>query len=210
LGQGEPERYEMTSIVPKPLIGSPFPLRFRARGALINALFGTVFMFEGLIFGGIATPVWLVTIALPAVLIIGRAAIQMKTLRNQVRSSADLQSWKAIAIPFWIDTAAEWLLVAGGVIVLARLRRYGLIPQWVALIVGLHYFPLGKLFNTRRFYALGLALVLVALGSLLLPAGNIRNVVACMGAGLCLWTTAVVSLATWPVPPQPQIDATSS
>jgi hypothetical protein len=184
----------MVNNIPKSSTDSPIQLRLRIRGALINALFGTTFMFEGIFFGGIATPVWLVTIAISSVLIVAWAASHLKTLQNHISSPVDRQLWEAIAVPFWIDTTAEWLLVAGGVIALARLRRYDLIPQWVTLIVGLHYLPLAKLFRTKRFYALGLALVLVSLGSLLLPIGNSRTIAACMGAGLCLWTTSVVSL----------------
>jgi hypothetical protein len=38
------------------------------------------------------------------------------------------------------------------------------------------------------------ALVPAALGSLLIPVGNLRAITALAGSGLCLWATAVVIL----------------
>ena len=110
-------------------------------------------------------------------------------------SAADRERWASIAPLFWIDTAAEWVLGAGAVITLAHMGRYSLIPQFLGVIIGLHFLPLAKLLAAPRYYIMGTAIVVCVLASLLVPEGSVRNVIACAGIGLPMWVTAVVILS---------------
>lgn len=96
---------------------------------------------------------------------------------------------------FWIDTAAEWALGAAAVFTLAHFGRYPLIPQFLGVIIGLHFLPLAKILRAPRYYLMGTAMVLCVLASLLIPEGSLRNVIACAGIGLPMWITAVAILS---------------
>ena len=101
----------------------------------------------------------------------------------------------SIAPLFWIDTAAEWVLGAGAVVTLAHFGRYALIPQFLGVIIGLHFLPLAWILRAPRYYTMGTAIILCVFASLLIPEGSIRNVIACAGIGLPMWITAVVILS---------------
>jgi len=170
-------------------------LKGRARGALICAVFGSAWMFWTAAFVSTVLELSLALVTVIAFLIGGWAVLRVRAARRYKDSAADRERWVSIAPWFWIDTSAEWILGAGAVIALAHLGRYALIPQFLGVIIGLHFLPLARLLRAPRYYIMGSAIVLCVLASLLIPDGSIRNVVACAGIGLPLWVTAVVILA---------------
>lgn len=137
----------------------------------------------------------MVLVTVMTVLIGVPAVMHVRTARRYADSVADRERWASIAPLFWIDTAAEWVLAAGAVIALAHFRRYSLIPQFLGVIIGLHFLPLARLLRAPRYYIMGTAMILCALASVLVPEGEIRNVIACAGIGLRMWVTAVVILS---------------
>lgn len=88
----------------------------------------------------------------------------------------------------------EWGLIGGVVFTLAQISRFDLIPQALGVIVGLHYLPLGKIFRAQQYYWTGAVMVAAALGSLLIPRGQIRNIAGCAGVGLTLWVSCCAIL----------------
>jgi hypothetical protein len=64
----------------------------------------------------------------------------------------------------------------------------------VMLIVGLHFFPLARLFSYRPHHVTGAALVLLALIYPFAGSGPL-DPIGCIGAGLILWGAAVFGLA---------------
>ena len=169
-------------------------LKGRMRGALICGFFGAVWMFEGLYFGGIATPVWLTVIGMLTVAIVAWPVIRIRSLAGGSYSAADRERWAAVAVPYWINTAIEWLLCTAAAIWLTHIHRYALIPQCVGAIIGLHFLPLARMFKSPLYYWTGAAMVLGGLASLAMHAGHIRNIAACGVDGLSLWVTAAVIL----------------
>lgn len=169
-------------------------LKGRMRGALICGFFGAVWMFEGLYFGGMATPVWLTLIGTLTVAMVAWPVIRIRSLAGGSYSAADRERWAAVAVPYWINTAIEWLLCTAAAIWLAHIHRYALIPQCVGAIIGLHFLPLARMFKLPLYYWTGAAMVLGDLASLAIHAGHIRNIAACGVDGLSLWVTAAVIL----------------
>jgi hypothetical protein len=169
-------------------------LKGRAKGALICAVFGSLWMFWTAAFAPARTAS-LAVVALMTILISGWAMSRVRRARRYQDSDADRKRWASIAPLFWIDTAVEWMLGAGAVIVLAHLGRYPLIPQFLGVIIGLHFLPLAKILSARRYYIMGTAIVVCVLASLLVPEGNIRTVIACAGIGLPMWVTAAAILS---------------
>lgn len=75
------------------------------------------------------------------------------------------------------------------------------IPAAVALIVGLHFFPLARLFRMPLYYFTGAALCVVSAATMILaPLLNSSDAVwfalPGLGSGLVLWTTGVVLAVT--------------
>jgi hypothetical protein len=170
-------------------------LKGRARGALICALGGSAWMFWAAVFASTARTASLVLVTVMMILIGGWAVSRVRAARRYADSAADRERWASIAPLFWIDTAAEWALGAGAVVTLAHFGRYSLIPQFLGVIIGLHFLPLAKLFRAPRYYIMGTAMILCVLASFLAPEGSIRAVTACAGIGLPMWVTAVVILS---------------
>lgn len=128
-----------------PLTSCGARLKGRARGALICAVSGSAWMFWAAAFAPTARNASLVLVTVMTVLIGVPAVMHVRTARRYADSVADRERWASIAPLFWIDTAAEWVLAAGAVIALARFRRYSLIPQFLGVIIGLHFLPLASL-----------------------------------------------------------------
>jgi hypothetical protein len=177
-------------------------MKGRARGALICGFFGAVFMFEALYFGRIAKPLWLTIITVFTVVFVGWPVIQLRSLHHLPYSDADRQRWAAIAVPYWTDFVIEWLLCAGAAIWLGHINRYNLMPQFLGVIIGLHFLPLAKIFKAPIYYATGIAMVLGVLATLVIPAGHVRNIVACGVNGLSLWLTAAFNLFRYRLSPK--------
>jgi hypothetical protein len=183
------------SAIRSPVVSSGARLKGRARGALICALFGSAWMFWTAAFVQTARNTSLALVAVATVFIGGWAVSRVRVARRYEDSAADRERWASIAPLFWIDTAAEWVLGAGAVIALAHFRRYALIPQFLGIIIGLHFLPLAKLLRAPRYYIMGTAIILCVLASLLIPEGSIRNVIGCAGIGLPMWITAAAILS---------------
>jgi len=77
-----------------------------------------------------------------------------------------------------------------------RLHFDAYIPSAITLIVGLHMFPLAKLFHYAQHYVTGTVLVGWALASAVFVPVNEMQGTAALGTGIILWASAVVSLAT--------------
>jgi hypothetical protein len=83
-----------------------------------------------------------------------------------------------------VAPCSRWLVIGS----------YSLIPQFLGVIIGLHFLPLAKLLRAPRYYVMGTAMILCVLASLLIPESSIRNVIVCAGIGLPMWITAVAIL----------------
>ena len=90
---------------------------------------------------------------------------------------------------FQIVLALEWIPILVAVIIFNRIRRPDFILPTIALIVGLHFIPLARVFGVSLYYASGVAIVVVAIAGFVSkpPA---RQAIACIGSGGVLWGTA--------------------
>jgi hypothetical protein len=104
---------------------------------------------------------------------------------------------------FGLVVGIEVALAAIGAAVLARRRRSELIPAWVALVVGVHLFPVALLVRSPLIAVTAVLVTLVALAAV--PLARSRSVavsaVTGLGAGTVLLAAALWSLAgalLWP------------
>jgi uncharacterized membrane protein (UPF0182 family) len=169
-------------------------LKGRMIGSVVCSTFGAVWMYQALYFGNIATPVWLTVISILTMVLIVCPVIQICSYSSLKKSDADRAFWAAIAKPYWINFAIEWVLCSVAAYWLAHSQRYDLIPHFLGVIIGVHFLPLGKLFRLPLYYATGAVMVVGVLATLAIPAGYVRNIAACGIDGLALWATAAVLL----------------
>jgi hypothetical protein len=93
---------------------------------------------------------------------------------------------------------AQWSACGVLVVVLNILQRGEWIVPGIMLIVGLHFFPLAKLFRYRAHYLTGSALVALASSYPLLAADGPASAVGPIGAALILWISAAGMLIRAP------------
>ena len=102
---------------------------------------------------------------------------------------------------FWLAFGAETAAISLIVAVALLLHCPHWIPPFVALAVGLHFFPLATLFQRPLYYVTGAALCLVCLGTIFFmpPQWGMRHMQgwqlsAGLGAGVVLWLSALAML----------------
>jgi len=69
-----------------------------------------------------------------------------------------------------------------------------LILPAIAVIVGLHFIPLARLFDFPLYYWTEAAMVFVAVASFAIGNAALRQAITCLGCGLSLWLTSAVLL----------------
>jgi hypothetical protein len=102
------------------------------------------------------------------------------------------------AIRFAVIVAIEVAAIFLGGPLLGHFHRQDLVPQWIDVVVGVHFLPLGKLFKLPLYYATALAILLSSLGSLLIPPGSLRSATSAGGTALALWISSLIILSMNP------------
>ena len=180
--------------------GSDALIRFRGRavGAIVCAGFGAYSMY------------WWTVAALPAAkrgwfyAIIAIPAIFVIWAISQLASFGTgpvpdgKRSRKFYAIRFGVIVAVEVAAILLGGPVLGHFQRADLIPQWIDVVVGVHFLPLGKLFKLPLYYATAVVITLSSLGSLLIAPGSLRLATNAGGTALALWITSLIILTRNP------------
>jgi hypothetical protein len=169
----------------------------RAIGALVFAVFGAAWLSLWLASTRHLTAVTgsgVVLVALALLLtgawVLRRAKQGPPTLRSlEDRARRRRQS----RVFHWVN-AGQWaaLILLGWLLPRLGYKQDG-IPAAV-VVVGLHLFPLAHLFTYRLLYLTGAAMIVWALGCLLLGHQPSLQVQAAMGAGIILWSTAAYAL----------------
>jgi len=90
--------------------------------------------------------------------------------------------------------AIQWAAVFIVAFTFGRLHLDAYVLSAITAIVGIHLFPLARLFRYPMHYVTGAALVLWASASVLLfPAEHLQGVTA-LGTGILLWASAALTL----------------
>jgi hypothetical protein len=153
--------------------------------------FGAVWLILGLALRqqlGAASIAWIAGAALTL------AAIGAQVLRRMESAPEVAENSNRKRTFHWIN-AGQWIAVFVVLTVLHRmdLDRYGVTA--IAGIVGLHLFPLARLFQNPLHYVTGSVLMAWAAGTLWrAPADALQSITA-LGTGAILWLSAGVTLA---------------
>ena len=171
-------------------------LEGRAIGALVLTGFAALWMLFAFRF--VKRFGWrtLLVIALITVGLCWGAARQIQRARQMPKSASSpvpTAAERETGREFQIVLALEWIPILAAVIIFNRIRRPDFILPTIALIVGLHFIPLARVFAVPLYCASGSAIVVVAIASFVSkpPA---RQAIACIGSGVALWVTAAAML----------------
>ena len=170
-------------------------MRGRAVGAIVCAGFGAyaLYWWTRAAIRGEQRP-WLGAIAVATAILVVWAIANLVSLRHAPRVALDKRQVRFYRIGYGLIVAIECAAISVGGPILGHFHRPELYGQWVGAVVGIHFFPLGKLFKLPLYYGTGAAISLAAFGSLLISPSPLRSVISAGGTGLALWITAVVIL----------------
>ncbi len=175
-----------------------------ARGAAIGALvltgFGGFWAFESVVNQPEARTWEYVAAGVTGALLAGLCVLRLVGASNLAEADDPALAARAgrrMGMSFGIIFGIEGLLIGAAAGALARAGRPLLIPVAIALIVGLHFFPLARVFQVRVYDLTGLLCVVAGLGSLLVPDGPARLVALGFAMTAVLWISATVVLVRY-------------
>jgi hypothetical protein len=167
------------------------------RGALIVAMFGTGWLGWGLsvakAFNGFTAPAFgFVTLLLIAcsIYVIHKGRL----LRKKYPAIMDSSGGQRILKQYFLIVLIEILAIAIVSIVASRLDRSDLAADLCAMIVGIHFLPLAKIFRAPNLAVLGYLIVLWSALCWVLFRSNALTISVSLGTGILLWGASVAAL----------------
>ncbi|CAM3405506.1 hypothetical protein PALU110988_20975 [Paenibacillus lupini] len=175
-----------------------------ASGVFFMALFGTLWAYTGIMgLQGWGLPLLLVIAIIMGVslFISGFSLIiASRQLTNQA-STTDVRLGKRTRLWFNLIFAAEGIAIAIAIAICNNTESTELIPLVIAIIVGVHFFPLAPLFQVKFYYWTGALLCLLPIViRLFVPAEftlgehqiNAYMSITGIGSALILWATGLI------------------
>lgn len=137
-------------------------------GSLIAISFGAVFVLVNS--GGLADP-WRLLIRTLGLLV---AAALLGALALVARRAPGVAQGPAAGFMdrrYWLVLAAEVVALSGGLAVVNNvLHRPAVAVAWLAVVIGVHFFGLGRVWRMPLFHRLGAAMTLLGVAGFLLDA----------------------------------------
>jgi len=165
-----------------------------ALGSIFLSLFGATWLCGASYAYAGPNPALLAAIAAVALAMTAWAVATFRARRRNFTASADAAASKRVRKGFMVVNAVQWSSIGLAVLLLNLTGHVAWILPAVIMVVGLHFFPLARLFGFRAYNLTAAALVVVACAALL--AGGAVNGVALslLATGVILWLTAVALL----------------
>ncbi len=131
-------------------------------------------------------------ITLPLALLVGGVLIRANVrLRRRfpgfaprsLREAPKGSLTRRIIVSFYFVTAAQWIsiVLVGGIC--SALHRQDLIWPLIGLVISLHFLPLGRLFDVRAYYLLGIVGTVITVFSILALTNGLRLITVGFGLG---------------------------
>ena len=162
-------------------------LRGRAIGALVSNGFGVIWMVMALRIGGVDSPLALGAVLVCGAVLLAGTLLLFREARRRPPAREHTDMWRGFA---WA-LGLEALAIVVGLSILARLHLEIYDLSLIAAIVGLHMFPLARIFRYQQHYVTGAVMVAwVLLTVWLAPQSKVLTVTA-LGTGVILWLSGV-------------------
>ena len=166
-------------------------LRGRAIGSMILAGFGGIWLGLALYAKETLNAATILYIVAGLLMLLAGGAKLMRAAGRWPRQPESPAQRQAFG---WIN-ALQWIAIFFVVQIFNRLHLDAYTVSAVAGIVGLHFFPLAKLFRNRMHYATGAAMVIWAASTALFAPHEQMQGDAALGAGAILWMSAAFTLS---------------
>ena len=171
-------------------IQSANQLRGRASGVIVVAAFGALWLLLALYAMQMLSAATVAGVVLGLAALVAAAAQLFREAKKWPRVPDDPAVGRAFG---WIN-AGQWIAVALVAFTLTRLRLDVYIPSAITAIVGLHMFPLGRIFRYPAHYRAGAIMLAWAVASVVfVPVDDLQGIAA-LGTGMILWLSAGVTL----------------
>jgi hypothetical protein len=162
----------------------------RAAGVIVCAGFGALWLFLSLYARQSLSVVTVSGVVLGLLALILAAVSLLREAKRWPRVPDDPAVGRAFG---WIN-AIQWIAVAIVAVTLSKLHLDAYIPSAITAIVGLHMFPLARIFRYPAHYRAGVILLAWAVASVVfVPVDDLQSITA-LGTGLILWISAAVTL----------------
>jgi len=169
-------------------------LRGRAIGSLFFAGFGVLWISLALAAKQMLTTANLTFVALDFCVLLGMAIWLIREARHFPAPPSNPLEGKRVGRNFGLINAAQWIAGAIVAVTLVRMHLDAYVPCAITAIVGLHLFPLARLFRYAMHYVTGTVLLMwAALTATLVPPEHLQGTTA-LGTGIILWISAFTTL----------------
>jgi hypothetical protein len=164
-------------------------------GAALMFGFGIVWLLIGILRGR-RSPIWLRVSVVLAGIALGASIATMGMRASGMPTSATPPTVQQIAVNreigrhFYRIFGAELAAIVLAVVVLNARHYPNHILCAIALIVGLHFFPLASLFKLPVYYATGLLGCAIGVAGFFVADDRLRQEVVGLSFGFLLWATA--------------------
>lgn len=159
----------------------------RPNGVIVLSFFAAIWAILGLHIAG--QPVW--AQALPVVLSVVLILLAVTGGRNAPPPSPEERKRIVRTVMIW--SAIEGVAIFGGINVLVNIGHSEWEIAYIAIIVGLHFFPLAIGLRAPFYWLTGLGLIgAAAAGVVLLPFGPAQSTGISLGCAAVLYLSALV------------------
>jgi len=158
-------------------------------GAAVGITFGTVFVLVNS--GGVPVP-WPLVIRVVGLLVAALLVVGLVLAVRRGSSVGPAPMSGFVDQRYWLIVALEAVALFGGLAVLnGALHGKAVSVAWVALIVGVHFFGLARIWRMPLYHWLGTAMTVLGLAGFLIYAlggsAEIVGLVAGVGSGAALY-----------------------
>ena len=164
------------------------------RGALILAMFGAGWIGWGLsearLFNRFTGP----ALGFTELFLVACSIYVIRKGRLLRKKHPAMSARQPILRPFLLVVLVEILALVLVALIANRLHRSDLASDWFAMVVGLHYLPLAKIFRAPILGVLGLLMAIWCAICWALFRGNALVISVSFGTGILLWAASASAL----------------
>lgn len=178
-------------------------IRGAAWGVIFMAIFGT--LWAGIGIGGLqelASPwLWITSICVGILLLLGGISLIWTSRHVNQITDHDSRHWRRAGIWLGVISTIEGMAIGAASAICSATEHFNLFFPIMAIIVGVHFFPLAPLFRVKTHYITGSLLCLLAIVTLLFVPEHSTLIgqpiltwwtVVGFGSALILWGTGLV------------------
>jgi hypothetical protein len=163
---------------------------------MIAITFGTVFVLANS--AGLPVP-WPLVVRVIGLLVAALLIVGIALVVHRESSATRMPASGFVDRRYWLIVVLEAAALFGGLVVINRvLHRTAVSVAWVALVVGVHFFGLARIWQMPLYHWLAAAMTLLGLAGFLIYAlggsAAIVGLVAGVGSGMALYAAVGVAV----------------